>query len=232
MPSRYLLSDAPPPSDDLDRRTFIEMLVVFGVIVIVLIIKFAYDEKCNNPPSGSGNPVNPRPGADALPVHRPPAGAGNRTANPRQEAPPVRAHHHRSPPPPQQPARAVDGLPILKFSDETRTLVGAAEEGCVICLSEFESGDDLTVLPKCNHGFHVMCIEGWWKEFHSCPTCRTMYWYEATPPHSIGEDPLFVPSEKSHILCQNCLVLFHFHIIDRYSFTFVYKVCWLRLLIN
>ncbi|CAK9168202.1 unnamed protein product [Ilex paraguariensis] len=43
---------------------------------------------------------------------------------------------------------------------------------CVICLSEFSSGELVRVLPKCNHGFHVLCIDRWLNIHSSCPTCR------------------------------------------------------------
>ncbi|XP_059624792.1 RING-H2 finger protein ATL78-like [Cornus florida] len=43
---------------------------------------------------------------------------------------------------------------------------------CVICLSEFKEGECLRVLPKCNHGFHVCCIDEWLSSHSSCPICR------------------------------------------------------------
>ena len=43
---------------------------------------------------------------------------------------------------------------------------------CVICLSEFVPGERLRFLPKCNHGFHVRCIDKWLKSHSSCPKCR------------------------------------------------------------
>lgn len=51
---------------------------------------------------------------------------------------------------------------------------GAAAVGtdCAICLGEFESGERVRVLPLCNHGFHVRCIDPWLASHSSCPTCR------------------------------------------------------------
>ncbi|KAA8533977.1 hypothetical protein F0562_031494 [Nyssa sinensis] len=43
---------------------------------------------------------------------------------------------------------------------------------CPICLGEFAEGDNVRVLPKCHHGFHVRCIDIWLASHSSCPTCR------------------------------------------------------------
>jgi E3 ubiquitin-protein ligase ATL10/75/76/77/78 len=43
---------------------------------------------------------------------------------------------------------------------------------CPICLGEFENGDRVRMLPKCNHEFHVMCIDTWLVSHSSCPNCR------------------------------------------------------------
>lgn len=43
---------------------------------------------------------------------------------------------------------------------------------CPICLSEFLEGDEVRILPKCNHGFHMRCIDTWLASHSSCPTCR------------------------------------------------------------
>lgn len=43
---------------------------------------------------------------------------------------------------------------------------------CPICLGDFMDGEKVRVLPKCNHGFHVRCIDAWLASHSSCPNCR------------------------------------------------------------
>lgn len=43
---------------------------------------------------------------------------------------------------------------------------------CPICLNEFQDGDQIRVLPRCQHDFHVTCIDMWLAKNSSCPTCR------------------------------------------------------------
>ncbi|KAH7680837.1 E3 ubiquitin-protein ligase ATL10/75/76/77/78 protein [Dioscorea alata] len=66
--------------------------------------------------------------------------------------------------------KAVRALPVLVFSDLVELPGGNAE--CAICLSELVAGERVRVLPKCNHGFHVKCIDRWLMGSSSCPTCR------------------------------------------------------------
>ncbi|KAJ0097739.1 hypothetical protein Patl1_27765 [Pistacia atlantica] len=66
--------------------------------------------------------------------------------------------------------KALKTFTIVNFSPDLK-LPGLDTE-CVICLSEFASGDRIRLLPKCNHGFHVRCIDKWLSSHSSCPTCR------------------------------------------------------------
>merc|ERR1712194_619588 len=43
---------------------------------------------------------------------------------------------------------------------------------CVVCLVEFQAGDDLEKLPHCEHLFHSGCIRRWLERTSSCPICR------------------------------------------------------------
>ncbi|XP_068651236.1 RING-H2 finger protein ATL79-like [Aristolochia californica] len=67
-------------------------------------------------------------------------------------------------------APPVPVLPTLVFSAGMK--LAGVEAECAICLSEFVNGEKVRVLPKCNHGFHDKCIEGWLSSKASCPTCR------------------------------------------------------------
>jgi hypothetical protein len=59
----------------------------------------------------------------------------------------------------------------------TVTYVGdrSKEQGddeCAICLTEFEDGQAMRVLPQCGHGFHAACVDTWLRSHSSCPSCR------------------------------------------------------------
>ncbi|CAK9184249.1 unnamed protein product [Ilex paraguariensis] len=43
---------------------------------------------------------------------------------------------------------------------------------CAVCLSELENNETVRVLPKCNHCFHIDCIDMWFQSHSSCPLCR------------------------------------------------------------
>ncbi|XP_062148870.1 RING-H2 finger protein ATL78-like [Alnus glutinosa] len=66
--------------------------------------------------------------------------------------------------------KALKTFPTVSYSTELN-LPGMDAE-CVICLSEFAPGDRVRLLPKCNHGFHVRCIDKWLSSHSSCPKCR------------------------------------------------------------
>ncbi|KAG1327949.1 RING-H2 finger protein ATL78 [Cocos nucifera] len=65
---------------------------------------------------------------------------------------------------------ALRALPTLVYS--TGLGLPLSESDCAICLSEFSPGERVRVLPKCNHGFHVRCIDRWLASRSSCPKCR------------------------------------------------------------
>ncbi|KAK6920413.1 Zinc finger, RING-type [Dillenia turbinata] len=62
---------------------------------------------------------------------------------------------------------------LIKDHKNDPTLSEAHDvQQCYICLSEYEEGDKIWVLP-CRHEFHMPCIDKWLKEIHGvCPLCR------------------------------------------------------------
>lgn len=43
---------------------------------------------------------------------------------------------------------------------------------CAVCLCEVCESEKARLLPKCNHGFHVECIDMWFQSHSTCPLCR------------------------------------------------------------
>ncbi|XP_055817810.1 RING-H2 finger protein ATL78-like [Solanum dulcamara] len=66
--------------------------------------------------------------------------------------------------------KALKMFPIITYTTELKH--PGLDSECIICLSEFVAGEKVRVLPKCNHGFHVKCIDKWLNSHSSCPTCR------------------------------------------------------------
>ncbi|XP_010428112.1 PREDICTED: RING-H2 finger protein ATL3-like [Camelina sativa] len=62
----------------------------------------------------------------------------------------------------------LSSLPIVFFRQDS------CKDGleCSICLSELVKGDKARLLPKCNHSFHVECIDMWFQSHSTCPICR------------------------------------------------------------
>ncbi|KAL8113191.1 hypothetical protein AgCh_020487 [Apium graveolens] len=63
----------------------------------------------------------------------------------------------------------IDSIAIIKY----KIGEGLVEEAdCTICLSEFRDDESLRLLPKCNHAFHIACIDTWLRSHKNCPFCR------------------------------------------------------------
>ncbi|KAJ7942519.1 RING-H2 finger protein [Quillaja saponaria] len=64
----------------------------------------------------------------------------------------------------------IKSITVCKYKKGDRLIEGT---DCSVCLSEFQDNESLRLLPKCNHAFHLPCIDTWLKSHSSCPLCRS-----------------------------------------------------------
>ncbi|KAF3788465.1 RING-H2 finger protein [Nymphaea thermarum] len=63
----------------------------------------------------------------------------------------------------------INSITLCKFKGGEGLIEGT---DCSVCLSEFQEGEDLRLLPKCSHAFHLECIDRWLRAHVNCPLCR------------------------------------------------------------
>lgn len=68
------------------------------------------------------------------------------------------------------------------------------ERVCSICLNEFMEDENLRLLPKCSHAFHLPCIDTWLKSHVNCPVCRAIV--VSNPVNSPLTDPRSISSNS------------------------------------
>ncbi|KAG5440444.1 hypothetical protein PCK2_000472 [Pneumocystis canis] len=63
------------------------------------------------------------------------------------------------------------GLHILSVNSSVADVY--LDERCVICLNNYQIGEECRELNKCKHFFHKACIDQWLLTGrNTCPTCR------------------------------------------------------------
>lgn len=62
----------------------------------------------------------------------------------------------------------IKSLPVVIF--QSKDFPDGLE--CAVCLSDVVEGEKARLLPKCNHGFHLDCIDMWFLSHSTCPLCR------------------------------------------------------------
>ncbi|KAL7002997.1 RING-type E3 ubiquitin transferase [Sarracenia purpurea var. burkii] len=63
----------------------------------------------------------------------------------------------------------IDSITVFRYK-RGDGLVESTE--CSVCLNEFQEDETLRLLPKCNHAFHLPCIDTWLRSHTNCPMCR------------------------------------------------------------
>ncbi|CAN4089226.1 unnamed protein product [Withania somnifera] len=76
-------------------------------------------------------------------------------------------------------------IPIIPYN--TKDFKDGLE--CSVCLTEVSEGEKARLLPKCNHGFHVDCIDMWFQSHSTCPLCRN-------PVSSPKSEAIRTPTEE------------------------------------
>ena len=56
-------------------------------------------------------------------------------------------------------------------SDHKAKELNTNEHQCVICMTDYEAGDEILTLT-CFHKFHSVCVETWFTKQDWCPVCR------------------------------------------------------------
>ncbi|KAL2926189.1 RING-H2 finger protein ATL32 [Bienertia sinuspersici] len=68
----------------------------------------------------------------------------------------------------------LNDFPIFKYPNVEAhiepTKIGPLE--CAVCLSPYQEEDILRLLPKCDHLFHLYCVDRWLTANTTCPICR------------------------------------------------------------
>jgi hypothetical protein len=81
----------------------------------------------------------------------------------------------------------IDALPVFLYRNVVAGAGGEKGEGgkdpfdCAVCLCEFSPDDQLRLLPKCSHAFHLECIDTWLLSHSTCPLCRRCLLAELSP---------------------------------------------------
>jgi len=67
----------------------------------------------------------------------------------------------------------IDKIPMQTYSQSFLGRFGLSHSSsCSICCENYNTGDQISVLPKCNHSFHPACVMNWLSKNSSCPVCR------------------------------------------------------------
>ncbi|EYU43976.1 hypothetical protein ABFS82_07G011700 [Erythranthe guttata] len=78
----------------------------------------------------------------------------------------------------------LNSLPVFMFSGGRKAEEQPQE--CAVCISEYEGHEVVRLLPKCNHIFHIDCIDMWFRSHSTCPICRSPVEFEPERIYQVG----------------------------------------------
>ncbi|XP_074270439.1 uncharacterized protein LOC141594158 [Silene latifolia] len=87
----------------------------------------------------------------------------------------------------------INAITIVRYKSGDGLIDGS---DCSVCLSEFQEGETLRLLPKCNHAFHIDCIDTWLRSHTNCPMCRAAIIANSGRQSLASNDPSFGHSRR------------------------------------
>ncbi|CAM6011341.1 unnamed protein product [Sphagnum balticum] len=77
---------------------------------------------------------------------------------------------------------------------------------CAVCLEEFEEKERGRLLPRCNHCFHLDCIDMWLLSHSTCPLCRTSVKFDEKPQDGLDSHPSSGLLHQQELLLESRIV--------------------------
>ncbi|KAE8666785.1 putative DNA binding protein [Hibiscus syriacus] len=71
----------------------------------------------------------------------------------------------------------INSITVCKYKKGEGLIEGTE---CSVCLNEFQEDETVRLLPKCNHAFHISCIDTWLRAHTNCPLCRAQIVFDAS----------------------------------------------------
>ncbi|XP_027367521.1 E3 ubiquitin-protein ligase RING1-like [Abrus precatorius] len=96
----------------------------------------------------------------------------------------------------------IDSITVFKYGKHEGLIDGT---DCSVCLGEFQHGESLRLLPKCNHAFHIPCIDTWLRSHKNCPLCRAPVVRPTDQNHNHNDDHnhtdtnVFYDNQETHV---------------------------------
>lgn len=80
----------------------------------------------------------------------------------------------------------ISSITVCKYKKYEGLIEGTE---CSVCLNEFQEDETLRLLPKCNHAFHLPCVDTWLRSHTNCPLCRANIVNETVDLDIVGHPP-------------------------------------------
>ncbi|KAK7275804.1 hypothetical protein RIF29_16928 [Crotalaria pallida] len=90
----------------------------------------------------------------------------------------------------------INSITVCKYKKDEGLIEGSE---CSVCLNEFLEGETLRLLPKCNHAFHISCIDTWLRSHTNCPLCRASIVSNVNTPEDVMSNFATIEQENVNL---------------------------------